>query len=89
MLLACSVSVLCLTGCGREQHIGGLAGNDARESGVSLDFISGNRTMTSREDGINVGIRARDCSFRTKAVNTGDKITVKMYNGGGYAAVIE
>lgn len=74
---------------GDKWYIGGLTGNDAREFEVSLDFISGNRTMTSWEDGINVEIQARDCSVRTKAVKTGDRITVKMYNGGGYAAVIE
>lgn len=45
--------------------------------------------MTSWEDGVNVDIQARDFACRTKKVKQGDTVTIKMYDGGGYAAIIK
>lgn len=70
-------------------YIGGLAGNSAQSFEISLDFIDGTKTLTSWEDGVNVAVQARDFTCSTHRVKKGDKITVKMYNGGGYAAIIK
>lgn len=70
-------------------YIGGLTGEKGQTFDVSLDFIEGNKTVTSWEDGVNVAMQARDFAKKTRTVKKGDKITVKMYDGGGYAAIIK
>lgn len=45
--------------------------------------------MTSWEDGVNVDLNAEDFALRTKKVKAGDKISVTMYDGGGFAAIIK
>lgn len=70
-------------------YIGGLAGEKGQTFEVDLDFIDGERTIVSWEDGINVEIQARDFAVRERKVSKGDRITVKMYDGGGYAAIIK
>ncbi|MGM9752572.1 MAG: glycoside hydrolase family 97 protein [Candidatus Cryptobacteroides sp.] len=74
---------------GDKWFIGGICGDDARSFDVKLDFISGERTITSWEDGINVDIQARDFALRSRKVSEGETFTVSMYNGGGFVAVIE
>ncbi|MGN0195529.1 MAG: glycoside hydrolase family 97 protein [Candidatus Cryptobacteroides sp.] len=74
---------------GDKWYIGGLCGDKGRTFDVDLDFISGDRTLRSWEDGINVEIQARDFAQKTMKVSKGDRITVRMYDGGGYAAIIE
>lgn len=70
-------------------YIGGLTGEKGQTFDVSLDFIEGSKTVTSWEDGMNVAMQARDFAKKTRTVKKGDKITVKMYDGGGYAAIIK
>lgn len=70
-------------------YIGGLAGEKGQTFEISLDFIDGERTVTSWEDGINVDVQARDFAVKEKKVSKGDTITIKMYDGGGYAAIIQ
>lgn len=74
---------------GDKWFIGGIAGKEAQSFEVSLDFLDGARTLTAWEDGPNVEIQARDFSVKTRPVDKSSVITVNMYNGGGYAAVIE
>lgn len=69
--------------------IGGMVGKKGQTFDINLDFIKGTKTLTSWEDGVNVDIQARDFARRTKKVKQGDVITVKMYDGGGYAAIIK
>lgn len=69
--------------------IGGMVGKKGQTFDINLDFIKGIKTLTSWEDGVNVDIQARDFARRTKKVKQGDVITVKMYDGGGYAAIIK
>ncbi len=69
--------------------IGGMVGKKGQTFDINLDFIKGTKTMTSWEDGVNVDIQARDFAYRTKKVKQGDTVTIKMYDGGGYAAIIK
>lgn len=70
-------------------YIGGMAGEKGQKFEIDLDFIKGNKTLTYWEDGVNVDMNANDVARRTRKVKPGDKITITMYDGGGYAAVIK
>lgn len=70
-------------------YIGGMAGEKGRTFDIALDFIEGNKTLKSWEDGVNVDVQARDYAVHTKNVKKGDKITINMYDGGGYVAIIK
>lgn len=70
-------------------YIGGMAGEKGQKFEIDLDFIKGNKTLTYWEDGVNVDMNANDVTRRTRKVKQGDKITITMYDGGGYAAVIK
>lgn len=70
-------------------YIGGMAGEKGQKFEIDLDFIKGNKTLTYWEDGVNVDMNANDVARRTRKVKQGDKITITMYDGGGYAAVIK
>lgn len=70
-------------------YIGGMAGEKGQKFEIDLDFIKGDKTLTYWEDGVNVDMNANDVARRTRKVKQGDKITITMYDGGGYAAVIK
>lgn len=70
-------------------YIGGMAGEKGQKFEIDLDFIKGNKTLTYWEDGVDVDMNANDVARRTRKVKQGDKITITMYDGGGYAAVIK
>lgn len=70
-------------------YIGGMVGEKGQKFEIDLDFIKGNKTLTYWEDGVNVDMNANDVARRTRKVKQGDKITITMYDGGGYAAVIK
>ncbi len=70
-------------------YIGGMSGSEGSKFEIPLDFITGNRTLTSWEDGVNVDRDANDFAKRTRKVKPGDTLTIDMYAGGGYAAVIK
>lgn len=70
-------------------YLGAMTDENDREFEVTLDFIQGQKTMTSWEDGVNVKMRAKDFAKRTKEVAQGDKVTLKLNGGGGYAAIIK
>ena len=69
--------------------IGGMVGKKGQKFDISLDFIKGNKTMISWEDGVNVDMNAEDFAMRTKKVKKGDSVTINMYDGGGFAAIIK
>lgn len=71
-------------------YIGGMVGEKGQKFEIDLDFLSkGNKTLTYWEDGVNVDMNANDFARRTQKVKKGDKITITMYDGGGYAAIIK
>lgn len=71
-------------------YIGGMVGEKGQKFEIDLDFINkGNKTLTYWEDGVNVDMNANDFARRTQKVKKGDKITITMYDGGGYAAIIK
>lgn len=70
-------------------YIGGMTGKKGQTFNIDLDFINGSKTLTSWEDGVNVDMNANDFARRTKKVKKGDKISINMYDGGGYAAIIK
>ncbi|MGL5786008.1 MAG: glycoside hydrolase family 97 protein [Bacteroidales bacterium] len=74
---------------GDKWYIGGMTGEKGKTFDVKLDFIDGEKTMTSWEDGTNVAMQARDYAKKTKKVSKGDTISLNMYDGGGYVAIIE
>lgn len=69
--------------------IGGMVGKKGQKFDITLDFIKGNKTLTCWEDGVNVDLQAQDFACRTKKVKQGDTITISMYDGGGYVAIIK
>lgn len=70
-------------------YIGGMVGEKGQKFEIDLDFIKGNKTLTYWEDGVNVDMNANDFTRRVQKVKQGDKITITMYDGGGYAAIIK
>lgn len=69
--------------------IGGMVGKKGQKFDITLDFIKGNKTLTCWEDGVNVDLQAQDFACRTKKVKQGETITINMYDGGGYVAIIK
>ena len=74
---------------GNTWFIGGMVGKKGQKFDITLDFIKGNKTLTCWEDGVNVDLQAQDFACRTKKVKQGDTITISMYDGGGYVAIIK
>lgn len=74
---------------GNTWFIGGMVGKKGQKFAITLDFIKGNKTLTCWEDGVNVDLQAQDFACRTKKVKQGDTITISMYDGGGYVAIIK
>lgn len=70
-------------------YIGGMTGEKGASFEILLDFIEGERTLTSWEDGVNVAVQASDYKKTERKVKKGDKLTITMYDGGGYAAIIK
>jgi alpha-glucosidase len=69
--------------------IGGMAGEKGQKFEIDLDFIKGNKTLTCWEDGVNVNLNANDFARRSRKVKQRDKLTIKIYDGGGYVAIIK
>lgn len=69
--------------------IGGMTGKKGQKFEINLDFIKGNKTLTTWEDGVNVDLQAQDFKCTTRKVKKGDTLTINMYDGGGFAAIIK
>lgn len=74
---------------GNTWFIGGMVGKKGQKFDLNLDFIKGNKTMTSWEDGVNVDMNAEDFIQRSKKVKQGDTVSLNMYDGGGFVAIIK
>lgn len=74
---------------GNVWYIGGMVGEKGQTFQISLDFIKGGKTLTTWEDGVNVEMDAEDFARRSRKVKQGETITISMYDGGGYAAIIK
>ena len=68
-------------------YIGAMAGAAGRELAVDLSFLdAANYEAHIFEDGANADRMASDFRKSVRAVKKGDKLTVKMIAGGGFAA---
>jgi alpha-glucosidase len=78
---------------GDRWFIGGITNNkeETRSVELNFDFLPKGKTytMTYFEDGINAGRQAMDYRRKTKQVQAGDKMTIKMARNGGWAAVLK
>ena len=74
---------------GNTWYIGGMVGKKGQTFDIDLDFIKGNKELTYWEDGVNVDMDANDFSRKYRKVKQGDRLTIKMYDGGGFAAIIK
>lgn len=70
-------------------YVGGMSGEKGGHFDIPLDFIKGNRTLTSWEDGPNVEMNATDFVKHTKKVKPSDTFSIDIYDGGGFAAIIK
>jgi alpha-glucosidase len=68
-------------------YIGAMTNWTARELSVDLSFLdAGAYRMDAWQDGPNAARFAEDCRKTTMNVRRGDKVTLKLAPGGGYAA---
>lgn len=76
---------------GDKWYIGGMTNNTPREFDLDLRFLKQDTSwqMTSFEDGINAHHQAMDYRMKMRAVQSGDKITIRLARNGGFAAVIQ
>lgn len=78
---------------GDKWFVGGITNNNEKERSfeVSLDFLNAGKSyqMTSFEDGINAGRQAMDYRKKEYTITKDEKIKLKMFRNGGWAAVIE
>lgn len=76
---------------GDKWYIGGMTNNTPREFDLDLRFLKQDTSwqMISFEDGINAHHQAMDYRMKTRAVQSGDKITIRLARNGGFAAVIQ
>lgn len=56
---------------------------------LSLDFLSAPAKMDAFADGINADREATDYSHSSRSVQPGEKVTINLAPGGGWAAIIE
>jgi len=69
-------------------YLGAMANWDERELEIDLSFLEpGNYRMEIMQDGVNANRTARDYKKVITNVKSGDKITIKMAKGGGWAAI--
>jgi alpha-glucosidase len=74
---------------GEGWYIGAITDWTGRDMEVSLDFLGeGRYTMRSFEDGVNAGSYASDFRVAEREVSRGDKITMRLAPGGGWAAIL-
>jgi alpha-glucosidase len=68
-------------------YIGAMSGAAGREISIDLPFLdSGDYEAQLYEDGVNADRMASDFKKSVRTIKKGDKLTVKMVAGGGFAA---
>ncbi len=71
-------------------YIGCMTGWEPRELELDLSFLGpGDHEMTLWRDGVNADRFAGDYKMETMTVTSGEKLTVKLAPGGGWAAVVK
>lgn len=74
-------------------YVGGVTDEQAREVGVSLDFLDPKRTYiaTIYRDGPTaaMGPKGKDMTVERRTVRRGDRIDVRMVAGGGFAVALK
>ncbi len=73
---------------GETWFVGVLGGTDAQEIDIDLSLLGdGEYVMEEWRDGVNAGVNGKDCKHTRTEVRGGDKISVQLARGGGYAAI--
>lgn len=75
---------------GTTWYVGSLASWDARKLDISLDFLEEGKTYNALifSDGVNANRIGSDYKSSKREVRKGDKMTINMAPGGGFAAKI-
>jgi alpha-glucosidase len=74
---------------GTEWFVGAMTNNSARTLTLDLSFLGAGRyTMDAWSDGINADRNGMDFRKETRAVSAGEKLTLQLAPGGGFAARI-
>jgi alpha-glucosidase len=74
---------------GRDWYIGAMTNWTPRELEFDLGFLpAGSLRMEAYSDGVNAGRMASDYKFARSAVKKGDRIKIRLAEGGGWAARI-
>ena len=72
---------------GRDWYVGAITDWNPREITVDLSFLpAGNHRLDEYADGVNASRRADDYRKTTRTVTNATKLTLKLAEGGGYAA---
>ena len=71
---------------GAEWYVGAMTNDSARSLTLDLSFLGAGRwTMDAWSDGINADRNAMDFRKETQAVSAGEKLTLRLAPGGGWA----
>jgi len=72
---------------GDDWYLGVITDWQARDMELNLDFLpEGSYRLTEWKDGINADRFAEDLGVEERIVKTGDKLSIRLAPGGGYAA---
>lgn len=68
-------------------YVGGMTDWDAREVELTFDFLPEGRTFDAEIflDGVNADKQGEDYRVETRSIAKGDKMTIRMASGGGFA----
>ena len=69
--------------------IGGMVGKKGEKLDISVDLIKGNKRVSCWEDGVNVEVEGEEFGCGRKKVKEGERIRMRMYDGGGYVGIIK
>lgn len=74
---------------GNNWYVGAMTDDSAREFTLDLSFLSsGSYQLDAYRDGVNTENFAEDYKREQSMIKSGDKITIKLAAGGGWAAIL-
>ena len=75
---------------GTTWYVGSMASWNAKQINISLDFLEEGKTYNALifSDGVNANRIGSDYKSSKREVRKGDKMTINMASGGGFAAKI-